>query len=54
VPPTTTPPAKALAIAKNVDEVLAIEDTALAMRAAAKLAKNRELEIDAVEFRARA
>ena len=43
-----------MAAAKSVDEVLPIRDAAAAMRAYAKQAKNRQLEVDAVEIRVRA
>jgi hypothetical protein len=45
---------RALAVAKRVDEVKHILDTAVAIRAYAKQARNHELEADAVELRMRA
>ena len=45
---------RALAEAKNVDEVRAIRDAADAMRAAARVARNKQLEVDAAEIRFRA
>ena len=44
----------ALAEAKTTDEVLHIRDKAEGMRAYAKMAKNREMEMDAAEIRMRA
>jgi hypothetical protein len=45
---------QAIAAAKSVDEAKHIRDTADAMRAYAKQAKNKQLEIDAAEIRLRA
>ena len=45
---------RAIAEAKAVDEVILIHDQARAMAAAARIAKNRKLEIDAAEIRIRA
>src|SRR4051812_16242874 len=45
---------RAIAAAKSIDEVKEIHDRAEAMRAYARQAKNRELEVDAAEIRMRA
>lgn len=45
---------KALAAAKSVDEAKTIRDVSEAMRAYAKQAKNKQLEVDAAEIRIRA
>jgi N6-adenosine-specific RNA methylase IME4 len=44
---------RALAAAVSVDEVMALQDTAEMMRAAARIAKNRDLEMQAIELRMR-
>lgn len=45
---------RAVAEAKSTDEVKLIRDKADAMRAAARIAKNKQLEVDAAEIRIRA
>ena len=45
---------KAIAEAKSVDEIKMIHNTAQAIAAAARVAKNHSLEIDAAEIRIRA
>jgi N6-adenosine-specific RNA methylase IME4 len=45
---------RAIAAAKSVDEAVKIRDQAEAVRAYAKMAKNRTLEVDAAEIRIRA
>src|SRR3990167_2900425 len=45
---------QALAKAKSIDDVKAVRDAAAALRAYAKQAKNKDLEIDAAEIRIRA
>ena len=45
---------KALAAARSTDEVLKIRGASSAMKAYAKQAKNRQLELDAIEIRTRA
>lgn len=45
---------RAIAEAKSVDEVKGIRDTSEAMRAAARIAKNKQAEIDMAEIRFRA
>ena len=45
---------RAIAAAKSVDEVVLIRDKAQAIAAAARIAKNHGMEIDAAEIRIRA
>jgi hypothetical protein len=45
---------RAIAEARSVDELLVIHDQARALAAAARVAKNRELEADCVAMRLRA
>jgi hypothetical protein len=45
---------RAIAAARSIDEVKKIRDAAVAMRAYARIARNKEIEADAVEIRMRA